>query len=597
VFEHKDRTNFVDLLRPPVGYRLESAVGTTYSLDFVALTATLLALIDVDGDEQDSPAQQIDTLHAITRLADRIRVFVNRGRISGPKLLSRVTAIYDRVIREVSFPEGMFHPKVWVLHYRPRLIAGREIPPSLLRVICASRNLATSQCWEAFVACEGRENKGKVAGAFNAEPSSKVAHLVDALNHTTFDLPRLMQTEGRFLWQWPGADPLKRHLPSKGRRALVVSPFIRKTFLESIVDRVEKVIVISTQHELDKISDEKFMSRLCGAGNRVYVVQPPDTEEELVMELHAKLLVFEDDLGVRTFLGSANASNSGWEGRNCEAVVKCSPGVSIDHFCDRFVFGERPAERGGRRPLRGWIAEYQRQPYVEDEDERAERYLEDVCAALARLTWQATYVKDERILQIRADTPPPQLAVEFTRWESDCEIGVALLSQLHSDAALMPLRGVFAGGLRFSDVGVADLTEFVVVDVADRKRENRKRFIIKVIGDFSESLHERDSALLQQLVTRDSLGKLMQAILFDAALRSPTSLEDGTGSETMMQTRSPLLSDLTIEDVLRSCTEDPSRIDEINHVLKAVEKTNLIDEEFRMFWKTFIAAEAEARNG
>lgn len=76
MFEHTDRTNFLDLVRPPAGYRLEFGIGTTYSLDFVALTAALLALIDVDCNEAGS-AQQVDTLHAITRVSERLRVFVN----------------------------------------------------------------------------------------------------------------------------------------------------------------------------------------------------------------------------------------------------------------------------------------------------------------------------------------------------------------------------------------------------------------------------------------------------------------------------------------------------------------------------------------
>ena len=40
----KDRLNYGDSLMPPAGYRLERAVGTTYSLDFETLTATAISL-------------------------------------------------------------------------------------------------------------------------------------------------------------------------------------------------------------------------------------------------------------------------------------------------------------------------------------------------------------------------------------------------------------------------------------------------------------------------------------------------------------------------------------------------------------------------
>lgn len=193
------------------------------------------------------------------------------------------------------------------------------------------------------------------------------------------------------------------------------------------------------------------------------------------------------------------------------------------------------------------------------------------------------------------NTVSPQVASEFSRWASDCEIGVALLSQLHSDAALKPFRELLTGGLSFINVGVADLTEFLVVDVAHRKHENHKRFIIKVAADFSEWRDQRDSALLQQLLTRDSLKAFLQAILFDAPMRPPSSSVEGTDQPNGGRSGLALLSDLTVEDVLRSCTEDASRIEEISHLLKAFEHTQLIDEEFRRFWSTFIAAEAEAR--
>lgn len=609
MFEPNERTNFLDLLRPPAGYRLESAVGTTYSLDFVALTAALLCLIDVDGDSDANDSQQIDTLQAITRLAGRVRVFVNRGQISGPTHVSRVTTLYDRITCEVPLAEGNFHPKVWVMHYRPRKVLGCEALTGVLRVVCTSRNLTTSQLWEAFIAYEGKESKGKVESLLNKDliafldrllpadqdPSPYVARLREALSRTTFDLPKSMQAEGRFLWQWPGSDSLARQLPNKGRRALVVSPFIRKSFLQSLMNRFEKLILISRQQELDKIADEQFMSQLCAASNRVYVVEPADSEIDEGMDLHAKLLSFEDEHKTQTFLGSANASGSGWEGRNCEAVIKCSPGVAIDHFCDRFVFGEEPVKRGGRRPLRGWISEYKRQVYIEDERDHAQRYLEEVCAALARLMLQATYTEEKHVLQVRMNTVSPQVASEFSRWVSDCEIGVALLSQLHSDAALKPFGEFLTGGFSFINVGVADLTEFLVVDVAHRKHENHKRFIIKVSADFSEWRDQRDSALLQQLLTRDSLKAFLQAILFDAPVRPPSSAVEGSEPPKGDRPGPALLSDLTVEDVLRSCTEDPSRIEEISHLLKAFEHTQLIDEEFRRFWSTFIAAEAEAR--
>jgi len=610
MFEATQRQNFLDLLRPPAGYRLESAIGTTYSLDFVALTAALLALVDAEAESEESSTKHIDSLHAITRLADRVRVFVNRGQISGPRKVSRATVLYDRIVQEVCLPEGSFHPKVWVTHYRPRKSPGAPKRAGVLRLICSSRNLTTSQCWEAFVTCEGQEGSGKVEGSFNGEVRAFLNHLGadkpqqssiftglrEALSRTRFDFPRPFKDDAAFLWQGYGGQGLHRHLPTRGRRALVISPFVRKSFLEDIITRFDQAIVVSTQRELDAIADNAFMTRVCGAKNRVYVVSPVDTEEgETAMDLHAKLMVFEHATGSKTLLGSANASNSAWRGRNCEALVRFAPGVSIDHFCDRFIFSEEPAKPGGRRPLRGWITEYQRQPYVEDEQDRADRDLNEICRGLSRLDMRAEYDPEKQQQKVALETVSPDLRVAFSGWTSTCEVQVALLSQLHSDAALKPFGPIIEGEIVFGDVGLADLTEFLVVQVAHRKLELQRRFILKAKADFAQWREQRDAQLLQQLLTRDSLQAFLQAILFDAAVRPPMPPPEIPGAARGWVPVTSLMLDLSVEDVIRSCTEDSSRIEEINRVLKAFEKTQLIDEEFRQFWATFVTAEAEAR--
>lgn len=612
MFEASQRQNFLDLLRPPAGYRLESAVGTTYSLDFVALTAALLALVDAEGESDEGATQHIDSLHAITRLADRVRVFVNRGQISGPRQVSRVTVLYDRIVQEVCLSEGCFHPKVWITHYRPRKSPGAAERPGIVRVICASRNLTTSQCWEAFVAFEGQVGRGRAAGVLNSgirdflvrlvadepHPSGMVVRLREVLNRTTFGVPRPFQNEAAFLWQWHDGQGLHRHLPTQGRRALVISPFVRKSFLADILDRFDQAIVISSQRELDAIADSGFMARLCGGKNRVYVVSSVDTDDGgTAMDLHAKVMVFEDANGAETFLGSANASPSAWRGRNCEALVRFAPGVSIDHFCDRFVFGEAPATPGGRRPLRGWITEYQRRPYVEDDQDHAKRHLDEICAALSRLDLRATYDPETRQLKVALEGVPSNLPVAFCTWKSTCDVQIALLSQFHSDAVLKPFGGLLNGEFLFGDVGLADLTEFLLIQVTHRQLGLQRRFILKMKADFTQWREQRDAQVLQQLLTRDSLQAFLQAILFDAAVRPPMQPSEMPGKGKGRQAITNLLSDLSVEDVIRSCTEDTSRIDEINRVLKAFEKTEWIDEEFRQFWSTFVAAEAEAREG
>jgi hypothetical protein len=609
MFEPDERQNFLDLLRPPRGYRLESAVGTTYSLDFIALTAALIAFVDAAELEDHSAAATVDSLHAITRLVDRVHIFVNRGQISGPSKVNRATIFYDRIVREVGLAEGSFHPKIWATFYRPRKTATMTGRPDIVRVICTSKNATAGTCWEAFVACEG-EVQGKSNSPMNTgvrdfltrlmesdpDPSPAIRRLRQAISKANFRFAKPLREQSAFLWQWQGRKSLSQYLPIKGRRALIVSPFVRKSFLEDILHRFQKVTVVSTQRELDAIADDAFMAQLRASENRVFVVVPFDSEDGgTAMELHAKILIFETEGGSETLIGSANASPSAWKGRNCEAIVKFAPGVSIDHFCDRFIFNEEPTKTGVGRPLRGWISEYRRQPYVEDEDERVERRLDGICAGIARLTFRAQYDSKERILRLLLDKVESDQAASFSDWSIAYDMHIGLLSQLHSDDLVQPFATLLEGQIVFKEVGVADLTEFLILRVKHRALGLERRRILKAVANFSQWQEQRDSELLQQLLTRERITAFLRAILFDATLRPPTLQSEKSGSAMAPLPASSLLEELSIEDVLRSCTEDPSRIEEINRVLKAFERTDLIDDGFRRFWSTFIASVAEAQ--
>ena len=109
------------------------------------------------------------------------------------------------------------------------------------------------------------------------------------------------------------------------------------------------------------------------------------------------------------------------------------------------------------------------------------------------------------------------------------------------------------------------------------------------------SREQRDAQLLQQLLTRENLQTFLRAILFDAATRPLTNISNRLAIGGGARETWSLLSDLTIEDVIRACTEDSSRIEEINRVLKAFENTEWVDEEFRRFWKAFVSAESTVR--
>ena len=57
---NRDRTDYSGILMPPDGYRLDRAVGTTYSLDLEALTAVAICL---GLSEETDSAARLDERH------------------------------------------------------------------------------------------------------------------------------------------------------------------------------------------------------------------------------------------------------------------------------------------------------------------------------------------------------------------------------------------------------------------------------------------------------------------------------------------------------------------------------------------------------
>src|SRR5690606_33140618 len=77
---------------------------------------------DAEVEDEMAKPNPVEVLRAITRLASRVRVFVDRGQIGAaePRWQSKLSNLFDRIVREVAFEQGCFHPKVWVARYTPQ---------------------------------------------------------------------------------------------------------------------------------------------------------------------------------------------------------------------------------------------------------------------------------------------------------------------------------------------------------------------------------------------------------------------------------------------------------------------------------------------
>ena len=140
------RRLFTDTLRPPEGYVLDRAVGTTFTLDLMTLLAVPLAFTFRDAYDSNGqlPTELLSLLESARRYAGRIMVFYHGGRMGVPRASQPALAFVEQSViaafpRDRNQSGAAFHPKVWVLRYKAR--DGKVDEPDKYRLICQSRNL------------------------------------------------------------------------------------------------------------------------------------------------------------------------------------------------------------------------------------------------------------------------------------------------------------------------------------------------------------------------------------------------------------------------------------------------------------------------
>jgi hypothetical protein len=354
-----NRLTLIDAMRPPLGFRLESAMAVTFTLDLRALLAApaAFALSGPDGVVSDGTQHEpIELLHAVRSHADKITVFSQVGEIALPPS-RRVFAFLERTVIPVRAPwGGVVHPKVWVLRYE----ALDEPPVSeprgrWLRVLVASRNLTFDASWDTVIRLDETSGAGTsldvigdlfdglLTTADNLTPDheARVRSLTATLRGAVFALPA-------------GVDELHVHvlgltattspLPATTDRSMIISPFVSDDFFSRVRPAAVDELV-SRPESLDQLG----AAALARVGS-AYVFDDgsaPDldaSEERLLpsdpgrplVGLHAKVFAFEEADRARLFLGSANATGAAFDS-NVEILIELVGTIAalgIDRLCD-----------------------------------------------------------------------------------------------------------------------------------------------------------------------------------------------------------------------------------------------------------------------
>ncbi|MBD2451420.1 phospholipase D family protein [Nostoc sp. FACHB-152] len=341
MLQPSDRQHLFESLRPPDGYSLDYAIGTTFTLELLALLTAPLAFTTFDWADEDghltrSPQALLATMQ---QYAERITIFCQTGKIAIPKNHSLLYSYLENSVIEVNAPHpgGIFHPKIWVL----RFTASNQ--PVLYRFLCLSRNLTFDRCWDTILLLDGQLiNNGK-----EIVENRPLSNFIATLPQLAHNPPIRQQVQDyidkiqsdllRVKFELPiGFEQLKFHplglpgntkSPFSGRidRLLVMSPFVSEKKLNQLSQQGKHNILISRPEQLDQI----LPTTLC-TFSQLYQINPAANVGEnddnqatstSLVGLHAKLYIADAGTSARIWTGSANATEAAFE-RNVEFLVE-----------------------------------------------------------------------------------------------------------------------------------------------------------------------------------------------------------------------------------------------------------------------------------
>lgn len=586
------RLTLLDALRPPAGYQLGRAVGTTFSLNLdAALTApAAFALHAVADAVNQRDVEPLELLDSIRRHAGRYTVFFQAGQIPVP-VQRRLFAYLEGSLVPVAAPGGgVFHPKVWVLRF------DNADGPSTYRMLCASRNLTLDRSWDTILRLDAvdtideepprrfdgsglsrflRALPGLAVGGLAKERREHIAELADAVADVTWALPPQV-TSGRSIpLGLDGSDVPP--FPATADRLAVISPFLTSGLLKQLPTCKGTRVVVSRPDQLDACAavaqtgfDEIYAldpdaspvidaTPLAEAGTdgaraagRVVTAEDPGVPFE---GLHAKVFVFDHDSTTTVLTGSANATTAAF-GTNVEFVCELTGprrALGVDALM------AEPAKE--IQTLRSFLVPHR---FAEvDEPDEADDLAEDLldshrrAIAAVPITARATRTTGG-LFDLAFTTPGPaptlEAGIEWRCWPitlNDASSVHATGSQPLDTRFTVSFEGItaFLGSeLRFGDT----FTRFVLTAELVEAPENRETRLLRILlGDAERFLRYLLMLLSDEALEPDGLTDLLDAL-------------EGTDSGEWRHAAASLP---LLEALLRTLAHDPDRLDQVRRLI------------------------------
>lgn len=345
-------SSVTEMLRPADGWKVDHAILTTYSADLAVIVTALLALSGCDLDHRRT-GSRVELVRAVDKLRGRVRVLAQANRVTVPRIshLQPILKLLDRFLNVVVTNEAdhSWHPKISLV----RFVRSSDSTDFQWRLWIGSRNLTHPMNWEAGLNLTSRaDGKGqKVPGL--SRLAAELATRAGLSDLSAHDVSREME---RLTWECPPGCKLQQlsllgpgvtqgfpRPRSDTEQVIVLSPFLDAPTVREIAawgNPATKRTLVSSRMEFERLV--RAHPDIFRGFEKKSLLPPPEypadetnpdasasdpiekTESEGAPPagLHAKLFLAMTSTERRLWIGSANATQRGWSGRNFEAVAE-----------------------------------------------------------------------------------------------------------------------------------------------------------------------------------------------------------------------------------------------------------------------------------
>jgi len=593
---NNDRLDYGQLLAAPDKYKLDFAIGTTYSLDLDALIGASLALGLSEDTDSKIAQNPVALLEALRVTGDKIALFCEAGQIHLPNKVTSLYMLLEQMVYQVKTPKKKgiaeypsFHPKFWLIRYV------NEQGEPLYRVVVLSRNLTFDRSWDVTFCMDGKKSnketkKNLPVNDFveyllkfmpvESQPGkrTKIRRILKELSYIHFE------TDSREFYDYDfipvgvknavgGFHSIKEYplFTDTFHEILVMSPFLSDGIIKDFNAR-NKYIEHTDYMLITRAMSLPILNPESCANFRIYTVKDNIIDGESIIsednnniqkqDIHAKVYMVRKNSDADLYLGSLNASHNAVNG-NIEFMIRLRSKnryLNLTKLSEALFCGN---EDNPNNPFQLVDINSVKQEEVAD----ADSVLDSVIKKITRLNPSAEVVENGENYNIN---------VFFDGIVDGYTVSV---SPLFSNKTAPLCEAVC-----FENLNLLQLSEFYKISVTDGEN-TVSRVIIIPTANLPE---DRDKAVVSSVVRDKSCFYQYISLLLGENFTVGASklfVAQNETSGALHNTSTIMLA--LYEKMLQTAATDPQKFDEIEYLMKAVSKDGVVPEKFEETYKMF----------